>query len=91
MRGGSDLTKAILKVIGKERNYDDVSEALVYKIKMKFQQGKKDDINYEKTQLVVEGANIKTLYESLEAGDDIRLEWAPAIPKKINQYSEDPK
>lgn len=83
------MSRVVLKVTGKGRHYDDIQDTLVYRIRMVHKVGTKSSSEYEKTQLTLEGAQLP-FYHDVEAGDEILLNFSPAIPKKIDQYQEDP-
>lgn len=82
------MTKVMLKATRKSRVYDDVKQRLTYKTSLVHKIGKKGDHDYQKIQLIIEEGT-QDFYRTVEAKDDVIVEFTPAIPKKMTEYTED--
>ena len=82
------MTKEFLKVKGKSRLYDDVKDGLIYKTTMTHKTGKKGEHDYRRIHLVIEEGS-QDFYRTVEAKDDVIVDFNPAIPKKLTEYTED--
>jgi len=82
------MTKEMLKATGKSRLYDDVELGITYKTTLVKKTGKKGEPTYRKIQLVIEEGT-QDFYRTVEAGDDVIVEFNPTIPKKLDEYTGD--
>jgi len=81
--------KELLKVKGKTRLYDDVEMGITYKTTLVYTVGKKGEPLYRKFRLMIE-EGAQDFYGTVEPGDDVIVEFKPTVPKKLDEYQEDP-
>jgi len=80
--------KELLKTKGKTRLYDDVELGITYKTTLVHTVGKKGEPLYRRIRLVIE-EGAQDFYRTAEPGDDVIVEFKPAIPKKLDEYQEE--